>query len=159
MSHLSSDPNAEYVTYFLLSACGGFIKVGTTRNLEKRFKEIRGEGRYYYWKRDMVCEGLRVIGYLPGSIDVERSIQRKFNHLQFRNSRRRSRLSEWFYAKSELVEFVMTQTIPFTDFASVRGIQNPEGVSLKEMIARADSIEWQQPTPPTASANAAANAA
>ncbi len=157
MSHLSSDPNAEYVTYFLLSACGGFIKVGTTRNLEKRFKEIRGEGRYYEWKRDMVCEGLRVIGYLPGSIDVERSIQRKFEHLQFRsyNSRRAAR-SEWFYAKFELVEFVMTQTIPFTDFASVRGIPNPEGVSLQEMIARADGIDWQAQQTATSTQESAA---
>jgi hypothetical protein len=121
MAKLALDPNATYATYIMQSGCGRYVKIGYTCNLKKRFSEVKCEAKYDWW-REKYVKGLRIIATVPGGYDVEAEIHARFDHLRIYDAnkfRQRSGKPEWFRLERDLVQFIMEETMPFTDYQSV----------------------------------------
>jgi T5orf172 domain len=84
--------------YFLETHDGGFVKIGFTRNLARRFDQTR-----------RLLPGLRVLGYLPGAMATE-----SWLHAKFAAQRERG---EWFRSHEELRSFI--QVLGLIEFAPV----------------------------------------
>lgn len=75
--------------YFVQSVDGGPVKVGTTRNLDRRLKEL--EARYR--------RPLSVLATMPGGRKEELQIHRQFSRLRLGNT-------EQFRPDADLMEFI-----------------------------------------------------
>lgn len=101
------------VIYFLRDYFRGDIKIGTSWQFPQRLSALRTQ-----YGRNLVCLGVQ-----PGGYDRESELHRRFRPLRTRG--------EWFAAQPELLDYIMTKTVPFELYC--RGLVVREGVSHKEL--------------------------
>jgi predicted GIY-YIG superfamily endonuclease len=77
------------ILYFLQAGEDGPIKIGITKNVEKRIKQLEKEAPYE----------MKIIATYPGNRDVEKMVHRRF--IKFRISN--IRCKEWFKPEEELL--------------------------------------------------------
>jgi hypothetical protein len=107
------------VIYFLQSLDGGPVKIGTTDNLELRRKQL--EARY--------GQSLALLATLPGGVDEEKVLHRRFAHIRFG-------ATEQFIPTAELYEFI--GHVPSDD---VPPVTEAMATSLRTVGVRA-TAEW-----------------
>lgn len=83
----------EEIVYF--AERDGFVKIGTTRNLESRVAALaRGDSAVL----GMTIKPVKILATMPGGIAVERSVHRLFAALRFEG--------EWFLHEDPLAQFI-----------------------------------------------------
>jgi hypothetical protein len=78
--------NAHGSVYFIENRKGDLVKIGHSRNVPIRLREI---GR-----------GCKLLGSIPGGMSLESEIHNRFHEYQFRN--------EWFKKTPELSRFIIS---------------------------------------------------
>lgn len=81
-----NEPATPRYIYFIKS--GGLIKIGSTKSINARVRQIRG----------MSPSKTELLGFLQSGEHSEASIHRKFQHCRVRN--------EWFTPSEEICEFI-----------------------------------------------------
>ncbi len=81
------DRREKGCVYFIETADGGFVKIGYSIHVPRRFDEI-----------GVLLPGLRLIGYMPGTMATERWLHGKFAALRERG--------EWFRHTEDLRGFI-----------------------------------------------------
>jgi T5orf172 domain len=76
------------VVYFVQAGRDGLIKIGTTTNFEKRFKDLCRFSPTLLFKR----------GFMPGGIEVEHRLHRHF--------KAERRYGEWFEPSERLIDYI-----------------------------------------------------
>lgn len=76
------------VVYFLQAGNNGLIKIGTTSDFEKRYRDLCSVSPIALRKR----------GFMPGGIEVERHLHRRF--------KAERRHGEWFEPSDRLVDYI-----------------------------------------------------
>lgn len=90
---------------------GGPIKIGTTKNLSVRIKQINRDDSFL---DDIGCQGeLFVLGIVDGSLIEEKALHRRFEDLRI--------TGEWFRAGSDLVEYIRSHARDWCESEDIPG--------------------------------------
>jgi hypothetical protein len=120
------------MVYFLRSADGSRIKIGTTMSMAQRLKQLVAEHG----------EGLEVLAVIDGSQPEEKALHRRFSHLR--------RVGEWFEPGNDLIGFIVSDGKPWDKdgerddvtvkldrlLASMaRNVASKEGISVAQLLS------------------------
>ena len=121
------DNKLEYkdpVIYFIQSENGGNIKIGVSRDVESRLKQLQTSN----------SEKLKVTNVIPGGFEKEKELHEKFKSINIEG--------EWFKATQKLAE--MAKAIPIRKLTSFEQAGKVVGVSA-EYIRMIKYIEKEKP--------------
>lgn len=119
------------IVYFLQSGDKRRVKIGYTSNLQSRMLTIVSEMNFRLFPEEaqQFGDGIQCIGYLPGSISLEKKLHEQFSEYRYGHRR-----SEWFTLSAELAEFILTETRPFLGFnEDGQPIDSSEGQPIIEL--------------------------
>jgi hypothetical protein len=104
------------MVYFIQGITGGLIKIGTTVRLTERLRTLCKE----------YGEELRVLAVIDGSYQKEKSLHRRFSHINIEN--------EWFSPSDDLLGFIVETGREWdgTDEAQPR---NDEAIRIRSDVA------------------------
>ena len=80
---------------YFISMYGGYVKIGYTTNIDRRFEEIGAH-----------MPGMRLLGHTRGTMAMEKKLHQRFAHLRERG--------EWFKLAPELRAFIKALPVPRT---------------------------------------------
>ena len=89
------------IVYFMQRERDGIIKIGTTRNIRSRKAMLQAAERAHYV----------VLGYLKGSLDLERELQVRFREYGVQPPHQSARkVVERFLPAQEILDFIANET-------------------------------------------------
>lgn len=112
--------------YFVQSVDGGAIKIGTSRDVPLRIKQLEAD----------YARPLAILGTMPGGREEEREIHERFSHLRFGRS-------EQFRPEPDLLAFIgrplFVSAVPV-----VEAMPNVGRVTLVNLKGTEEEREWLQ---------------